>query len=82
MASSGWARTSGLWTRTERDSYRNRAAELGAVVRLEVTDSPLDVLEQRVARRTENLPPGTFHVSMAEMDEFAGSVEPLGPDEL
>ena len=72
----------GLWTRTERDSYRDRATEVGAIVRLEFTDAPLDVLKQRVERRNADLPPGTFHISTAEMDEFAGVFEPPAPDEL
>jgi len=66
----------GLWTKAERKQYRDRAEALGATVHIEFVDAPLDELQRRVARRNENLPSGTFHISAEEMVEFARLFEP------
>jgi predicted kinase len=72
----------GLWTREERALYRRRAEALGARVKVEFTDAPLEELQRRVADRNEDLPPGTFHISADEMNEFAALFERPTADEL
>lgn len=72
----------GLWTRAERDHYRQRARELGARVETVFTHAPLETLHERVAARNRNLPPGTFNISVEELDEWAAVFEPPGDDEL
>lgn len=72
----------GLWTRGERALYRQRAEGLGARVKVEFTDAPLEELQRRVADRNEALPPGTFHISADEMSEFAALFERPAADEL
>lgn len=72
----------GLWTREERSLYRHRGEALGARVKVEYVDAPLDELQRRVANRNENLPPGTFHISADEMREFAALFERPTADEL
>lgn len=72
----------GLWTRGERALYRQRAEGLGARVKVEFTDAPLEELQRRVANRNEDRPPGTFHISADEMSEFAAVFERPTADEL
>ncbi|MDJ0960237.1 MAG: ATP-binding protein [Acidimicrobiia bacterium] len=72
----------GLWSREERDGYRQRARELGADVRTVFLDEPIETLHERIADRNRNLPPGTFNISAAELDAWAEVFEPPTPDEL
>lgn len=72
----------GVWSREERDRYRHRARQLGADVETIFLDAPLATLHQRVADRNRDLPPGTFHISAEELDEWAAIFEPPGPGEL
>lgn len=72
----------GLWTRTERDSCRDRARSLGAEVRTVFLDVPLAVLHQRVAERNRDLLPGTFEIAAEELDHWATVFEPPTPEEL
>lgn len=72
----------GVWTRTERDQYRQRAHSLGAIVQTVFVEEPIETLHERVARRNQDLPPGTFHISAAELDQWAALFEPPTPEEL
>lgn len=72
----------GLWTRAERAQYRQRAEALGARVKIELVEAPLSVLQDRLATRNRDLPPGTFHISAAEMEEFASLFERPTPEEM
>lgn len=72
----------GVWARTERDHYRKRARDLGAVVRTVFVDAPIETLHKRVATRNLNLPPGTFSISAEELDEWAVLFEPPTSEEL
>ena len=72
----------GLWTRDERAHYRQRAEALGARVKIELVEAPLSVLQERLAERNRDLPPGTFHISAAEMEEFASLFERPTPEEM
>jgi len=72
----------GVWTRAERDHYRNRAHDLGASVQTVFVNAPLETLHERVAQRNLNLPPGTFRISAEELDEWAAAFESPTHDEL
>ena len=72
----------GVWKRAERAHYRQRARELGANVKTIVLDLPLATLHDRVAQRNLDLPPGTFHVSPEEIDEWTEWFERPTADEL
>ena len=72
----------GLWTRAERDHCRQRAGLLGARTELIFLDQKLETLHMRIASRNSERPPGTFHVSADELDEWAALFEPPTPDEL
>ena len=65
----------GLWRRTDRSHYRKRAEALGARVKIEFLEAPLHVLQERIAARNLDLPPGTFHVTATEMEEFSSLFE-------
>lgn len=72
----------GLWTRTERAHYRQRAEALGARVKIELVEAPLSVLRGRIAARNRDRPPGAFHISAEEMEEFAALFERPTAEEL
>ncbi|WP_327356511.1 AAA family ATPase [Streptomyces sp. NBC_01304] len=65
----------GLWSREERDHYRTGARELGARVVLCVLDPPRAELVRRLTARNAALPPGTFRIAEAELDEWDGWFE-------
>lgn len=72
----------GFWGRGERDDYRARATALGAetvICFLEVSHAELSA---RLAARNANLPPGTFHVSQAQLDLWWIWFQPPTTDEL
>jgi len=49
----------GTWGRSERDTLRIRARELGAAVELRYVEAPIDVLFERLQRRGAEAPPIT-----------------------
>ena len=72
----------GVWMRAERDHYRKRARDLGASVQTVFVNAPIETLHKRVAQRNLNLPPGTFSISVEELDDWAALFEPPTHDEL
>ena len=72
----------GVWSRSEREEFRARAAALGARSELHFLDIPLDELIARVAARNTDLPPGTFAIDEAEMRLWATWFERPDADEL
>jgi len=72
----------GVWVRAERDHYRKRARDLGASVKIVFANAPIETLHKRVAQRNLNLPPGTFSISVAELDDWVALFEPPTHDEL
>jgi hypothetical protein len=72
----------GLLHRHERDHYRARAVAIGAETRTIYLDAPKDELLRRLEARNAALPPHTFHVDEAHLDNCIGWFEPPTPDEL
>jgi predicted kinase len=72
----------GVWSRSERDFYRNVLAPIGATVQLIYLDVSIEELHRRIAVRNKNLPPDTFHIEPAELDQWATWFEPPDADEL
>ncbi len=72
----------GFWSRSEREQFRARAAELGAGSEVRFLDVPRAVLSARLAARNAELPPGTFRVSEAQLEEWWTLFEPPRADEL
>jgi predicted kinase len=72
----------GFWARSERDDFRARAVALGAHAQLHYLDVPRAELLARLAARNAALPPDTFPVSEAQLDEWSSWFEPPTADEL
>ncbi len=72
----------GFWSRAEREGLRTEAAAQGASVRLHYLDVPLDELKHRLAIRNESVPPDSFEVSPADLDQWQAVFEPPDADEL
>lgn len=64
----------GFWSRSEREEYRARGEALGARVEFHV----LDVLSEelwRLKTRNRDLPPSTFPMTRAQLDEWSRRYE-------
>ncbi len=72
----------GFWSREERERYRVEAEALGAIVVLHYLAVERDQLWDRLVRRNAALPPGTFAVTVDELDEWWDWFEPPSADEL
>ena len=72
----------GFWRRTERDTYRARASELGADSKLIYCDASRDELKRRLVLRNADLPPDTFVVTPEQLDKMWPRFEPPSEDEL
>ena len=72
----------GLWGRSERDDFRARAEALGARAVVCFLDVSHAELSARLAARNADLPPGTFHVSQAQLDLWWSWFVPPTADEL
>ena len=75
----------GTWGRSERDAMRVRARELGAAVELHYLSAPVDILFERIQRRSMEYPPisrealSQWHEKFQEpgIEEIALYDEPL-----
>ena len=72
----------GFWSKEERNDFRARANALGAQTELRFLDVPRDELLRRLKLRNAALPPGTFHVAEARLDEWLGIFQPPSAEEL
>ena len=73
---------SGFWSRAERQTFRARAAELGAGSKLIYRQAPREELKRRLVGRNADLPPDTFAVTPEQLDDMWPHFEPPGEDEL
>ena len=72
----------GFWTRDEREGLRSRASAAGVGSTLHYLDVTVDELWLRLERRNVSLPPGTFRITRAQLDEWSTIFEPPSPSEL
>ncbi len=72
---------SGLWTRTERDIARQRAADAKALTRLYSFEADESAMLQRVLQRSAANPDSALQINEAAFRLFKTRFEPLGPDE-
>ena len=72
----------GFWSRVERDQFRARAAAVGAGTEVHFLDVPRALLSARLAARNADLPPYTFRVTDAQLDQWWSLFEPPTADEL
>lgn len=68
----------GTWARSERDALRTAARALGAAVELHFLDAPIDVLLERLHRRSRESPP----ITREELVRWAQLFEVPTPEEL
>jgi predicted kinase len=72
----------GFWSRTERQSFRERAAEVGAETKLCYLPVAFDELTERLERRNASLPPHTFHISREQILLWWSLFEPPDEEEM
>lgn len=72
----------GFWSRSERDDFRSRAAQLGARSELHFLNVPEAELLTRLAARNAQLPSGTFWIDEARFRLWLSLFEPPTQDEL
>jgi predicted kinase len=68
----------GTWGRAERDVLRAGARALGAAVELHFIDAPIDVLFDRIQRRSQECPP----IERADLEKWAEIFERPTPEEM
>lgn len=72
----------GLWGRDERSALRQAAAVVGAAVELRYLALPPAEQRRRVARRLEEEPHTTWHLSDAELAAYDAVIDVPTPGEL
>jgi hypothetical protein len=72
----------GFWRREERDRYRARAAELGAVAKIHFLDVPRAELERRLVERNTAELVDSYRVSVADLDWMSAAFEAPTAGEL
>jgi predicted kinase len=72
----------GVWSRSEREEFRARAAAVGARTELHFLDVPLDELLARLQVRNRTQSAGTFRISEAQLRLWATWFERPDADEL
>ena len=72
----------GFWARSERQDYRQRAAELGAGTKVHYLDVPFDELLRRLDQRNVQSTEDITIIPRTEMLKYRPRFEPPGPDEL
>jgi predicted kinase len=72
----------GFWARAERESFRERAAALGARSQVHGLVVPKEELWARLNRRNSDLPPATFRITRAQLDSWWVLFEPPDNEEL
>lgn len=72
----------GVWSRAEREEFRDRAATVGARSELHVLNVPLDELLTRLALRNREQQAATFRISEEQLLLWASAFEAPAEDEL
>lgn len=72
----------GVWSRSERETFRARARAAGARTELIYLDVPLDELKARVEARNQTLDGTVYPITAEEMDLWATWFEVPAPEEL
>lgn len=72
----------GFWSTTERQRYRDEALALGAVVKIDYQEVPVDELWRRSSERPETQEVGMLHFTREDLEKWAAAFEPPTQDEL
>ncbi len=71
----------GFWTRASRNDAIARVKAFGAVPKLYALQTPFEVSQERVLRRTADMPDGALFIDQNAIDLFWSKFEPLQDDE-
>jgi predicted kinase len=72
----------GFWSKAERDTFRQRAASLGAQCIIHYAEASEVELLRRLTDRNTNLPPGCFRIDPEQLQSWARQFEPPSDEEL
>jgi predicted kinase len=72
----------GFWSAEERTLYREKANSVGAVVEIYYFQVKLATLKDRLQKRNEIAPVGTFKISMEDIEKWEEGFEIPQKDEL
>jgi predicted kinase len=72
----------GFWSRSERESFRARAAALGAGSQVHALELPKAALWTRLEARNAQLPPHTFRITREQLDAWWDLFDPPAAEEL
>lgn len=72
----------GLWTKAERDDFRQRAAALGADTRIHFLDVPFKELLARLDQRNRQALEEVTFIPPAMMSEYSSRFQPPNAEEL
>ena len=71
----------GFWAKEERALLRRRIAGMGAEAVLYYLDTPIDMIRERVARRSADPPKDAFWISSELLDSYLPYWQPPSEDE-
>ena len=71
----------GFFLRENRMRTIGLARSVGATAKIHFVDTPMDILQTRLALRNANLPPYNFSIGPEMLNGFVGLFEVPGPDE-
>lgn len=72
----------GFWSRTERQRYIGEAKAIGALVKINYEEVPVDELWRRSEKRPETRDVGMLHFTKDDLEGWAASFEPPTQDEI
>ena len=72
----------GFWGRDERDTLREKAAQVGARMKIHFLDVPREELHKRIEQRNRALPDNTFYVTTNDIDLWLTMFQAPTDDEL
>lgn len=72
----------GFWAQEERDDFRQRAAKLGANMKIHFLDVPRDELHRRLEARNAHLPADAVAIQPSDLDVWLTMFERPTDDEL
>lgn len=71
----------GFWSRTERQRYIGEAKAIGALVKIDYEDVPVEELWERAVKRPETRDVGLLHFTKQDLEGWAATFEPPTHDE-
>ena len=72
----------GFWAKEERESFRERAKNLGVNFKIHYMDVPIKDLYKRLEKRNKKISDETFIIAKEEMDKYVNIFQPPTNDEL